>query len=277
MTGEGEPAANTQAAGSRLETWKEIAAYLRRDVRTVQRWEQTDGLPIHRHQRAHRPIPYAYTAELDAWWTGRPDAVAPSPSTRDEGEARSWRAPVVAVVALSLAALVGGFVLWAARSRPPATPSVTVSTAAIGGPAEPGIAPQPRSVAVLPFGDLTEGMTHEEFADGMAEEIISRLNARPGYRVPAAASTFYFKNKDVPVAEIARALRVAFVVDGSVRRSGPTVRVAARLIRADGGDVVWSETFDRPWSDVLRLQDDVAGAAAAAITRAIESTAGPGG
>src|SRR5437868_13930281 len=61
-----------QAVGERLESWKEIAAYLRRDVRTVQRWEQTDALPIHRHDRVGRPIPYAYKRELDAWWTDRP-------------------------------------------------------------------------------------------------------------------------------------------------------------------------------------------------------------
>ena len=118
-------------------------------------------------------------------------------------------------------------------------------------------------------------MPHEEFADGMAEEIINRLNTVPGYRVPAPTSTFYFKNKDVPVADIARALRVAFVADGSVRRSGPTVRVAVRLIRADGADVIWSDTYDRPWNDVLRLQDDIAGTAAQAITRSIEARANP--
>src|SRR5690242_5889213 len=65
----------------RLESWKDIAAYLRRDVRTVQRWEQTDGLPVHRLKRAQRPIPYAYKAELDAWWNSRSDLRAAASAT----------------------------------------------------------------------------------------------------------------------------------------------------------------------------------------------------
>ena len=103
----------------------------------------------------------------------------------------------------------------------------------------------------------------------------TRLNAVPGYRVPAPTSTFYYKNKDVPVADIARALRVMFVADGSVRRAGATVRVAVLLIRAEGDDVIWSETYDRPWNDALRVQDDIAGTAAQAITRSIEARANP--
>ena len=278
MTDEPGPAPDAQAAGSRLESWKEIAAYLRRDVRTVQRWEQTDGLPIHRHQRAHRPIPYAYKAELDAWWTGRSDGSPRSESPAGPPQVPRRRRLSVVVAALSLGALaVAGGAFWAAHSQPSTASPMTTTSApppagSISAPAA-ALPPEPKSVAVLPFADLTEGMTHEEFADGMAEEIINRLNAVPGYRVPAPASTFYYKNKDVPVADIARALRVMFVADGSVRRSGATVRVAVRLIRVDGADVIWSETYDRPWNDVLRVQDDIAGTAAQAITRSIEARA----
>ncbi len=85
-----------------------------------------------------------------------------------------------------------------------------------------------------------------------------RLNKVPGLRVPAPASTFYYKNKTVPVTEIGRALGVAFVLDGSIRKSGDRVRVAARLIRAEDTAVVWSDSYDRPWSDILTLQDDIA-------------------
>lgn len=256
MSGEREPAPDPMAGEPRLESWKEIAAYLRRDVRTVQRWEQTDGLPIHRHRRAQRPIPYAYKAELDAWWTGRSGSSA---STEAAGAvSHGLRHRLLPVVVATLAIAVTAGAVWVARPRP-SMGSPNVAT------------PEPKSVAVLPFADLTEGMTHEEFADGMAEEIINRLNTVPGYRVPAPASTFYFKNKTVPVAEIASALRVAFVADGSVRRSGATVRVAVRLIRAEGGEVVWSETYDRPWDSVLRVQDDIAGTVAQAITRSIEA------
>ena len=103
--------------------------------------------------------------------------------------------------------------------------------------------PQPRnSVAVLPFLDLTEAMSEAPFADGMTEELIGKLSKIPGLRVPAPTASFYFKGKQIPVADIASKLGVAYVLDGSVRKSGPTLRVAARLIRADNGYVVWSET-----------------------------------
>ena len=136
----------------------------------------------------------------------------------------------------------------------------------------PAIAPQSKnSIAVLPFLDLTEGMKEEEFADGMTEELIDKLSKIPDFRVPAPTSSFYFKNKQIPVADIARTLGVAYVLDGSVRKSGGRLRVAARLIRADSGYVIWSETYDRPLGDILMIQDDIAGEVAKALRASIEA------
>src|SRR4029077_11910286 len=77
-----------------------------------------------------------------------------------------------------------------------------------------------KSIAVLPFLDLTEGMNQEPFADGMTEELIDRLSKIPEFRAPAPTSSFYFKDKRVPIADIARRLGVVYVLDGSVRKSG---------------------------------------------------------
>ncbi len=129
----------------------------------------------------------------------------------------------------------------------------------------------PRSVAVLPFLDLTDGMKEEEFADGMTEELIDKLSKIPGFRVPAAISSFYFKDKKVPIADIAKTLGVAYVLDGSVRKSGARLRVAARLVRADNGYVIWSETYDRPFVDKLLVQEDIAGEVAKALRASIEA------
>jgi transcriptional activator of cad operon len=127
----------------------------------------------------------------------------------------------------------------------------------------------PRSVAVLPFLDLTtQEMSEEYFADGLTEELIDKLSKAPGLRVPAPTASFYYKGKQVPVAEIARSLGVAYVLDGSVRESGATLRIAARLIRASDGYVVWSETFDRPSDNKLKIQDEVA----TQVTRAVVQT-----
>jgi TolB-like protein/DNA-binding winged helix-turn-helix (wHTH) protein len=136
----------------------------------------------------------------------------------------------------------------------------------------PAVAPKPQSsIAVLPFLDLTKGMKEEEFADGMTEELIDKFSKIPGLRVPPPTSSFYFKGKQIPLANIARTLGVAYVLDGSVRKSGARLRVAARLIRADNGYVVWSETYDRPFYDILMVQDDIAGEVTKALRASIEA------
>jgi transcriptional activator of cad operon len=142
------------------------------------------------------------------------------------------------------------------------------------------IAPQPqKSIAVLPFLDLTEDMNQEPFADGMTEELIDKLSKIPGLRVPPPTSSFYFKGKlwprshgtpQITIADIAKTLGVAYVLDGSVRKSGARLRVDARLIRADNGYVVWSETYDRPFDDILMVQDDIAGE----VTKALRASIG---
>jgi len=128
------------------------------------------------------------------------------------------------------------------------------------------VSPPQESVAVLPFLDLTEGMKEGEFADGMTEELIDKLSKLPGLLVPSATSSFYFKDKQLPVADIAKTLGVVYVLDGSVRKSGARLRVATRLVRANNGYVLWSETYDRPLGDILMVQDDIAGEVAKALT-----------
>jgi transcriptional activator of cad operon len=133
----------------------------------------------------------------------------------------------------------------------------------------PGEVPQ-KSVAVLPFLDLTtQEMNEEYFADGMTEELIDKLSKISGLRVPAPTSSFYFKGKRVTVADAANSLGVAYILDGSVRQSDAALRIAARLVRAADGYVVWSETYDRPLGDKLWVQDDIAREVAKELQAAI--------
>lgn len=136
--------------------------------------------------------------------------------------------------------------------------------------AAPAASAAQKSIAVLPFLDLTEGMSNEEFADGMTEELIDKLSKIPELRVPSPTSSFYFKNKRVALGEIAAKLGVVYLLDGSVRKSGTRLRVAARLVRADNGYVMWSETYDRPVDDLLMVQDDIAGEVTRALKQSIE-------
>jgi TolB-like protein len=122
--------------------------------------------------------------------------------------------------------------------------------------AQPNVAATPpaHSVAVLPFVDMSEKKDQEYFSDGMSQELIDMLTKIPDLRVPARTSSFYFKGKQAAIAEIPKELGVANVLEGSVRKSGKTLRVTAQLIRADNGYHLWSETYDRQLDDVFKVQ-----------------------
>jgi len=126
-------------------------------------------------------------------------------------------------------------------------------------------AAQPVSVGVLPFLDLTDTMDQEALVDDMTEGLADRLSKDPTLRTPGFRASFELKGKHATLADAARRLGVAYVVDGSLRKSGDHVRVAARLMRADNGFVVWSQTYDQPVGDLPALQSAIAGGVAAAL------------
>jgi len=201
---------------------------------------------------------YRMVAKVRPWAEEQTNSMAPLPVRSPQIQVRlRWLA---APAVLLLAAFAIAFLVRArdATKQPPSS----------------ALAAQPqKSVAVLPFLDLTEGMKEEEFADGMTEELINRLSKIPDFRVPAATSSFYFKGKQVPLADIAKTLGVAYVLDGSVRKSATRLRVAARLVRAESGYVIWSESYDRGLEDKLWVQEDIAGEVTKALRASIEGQA----
>ena len=125
-----------------------------------------------------------------------------------------------------------------------------------------------KCVGVLPFRDMTDAMDEEPFADGMTEQLIDALSKIPGTHVPSLTSSLYFKGKQTTIAAVSKTLGVAYVLEGSVRKSGNTLRITAQLIRADDGYVVWSNSYDRPTTDILLVQSDIA----AQVKRALETS-----
>jgi len=121
------------------------------------------------------------------------------------------------------------------------------------------------SIAVLPFVDMSPGKDQEYFADGMSEEVLNLLSQLPQLQVMARTSSFSFKGKEVDIATVARTLNVAHVLEGSVRKSGDTVRITAQLIRASDSSHLWSQTYDRKLTDVFKVQDEIARAVVAAL------------
>jgi TolB-like protein/Tfp pilus assembly protein PilF len=117
-----------------------------------------------------------------------------------------------------------------------------------------------RSVAVLPFVDMSAARDQEYFADGISEEVLNLLAQVPQLRVIARTSSFSFKGKDLGIAEIAETLNVANVLEGSVRKSGDKLRITAQLVRASDSSHLWSQTYDRELTDVFAVQDEIAAA-----------------
>jgi serine/threonine protein kinase/tetratricopeptide (TPR) repeat protein len=131
-----------------------------------------------------------------------------------------------------------------------------------GDPALGAFEPPAHSVAVLPFTNLSGDPKEEYFSDGVSEELINALSQVEALQVSARTSSFSFKGKNVDIETIARKLNVAAVLEGSLRRSGDTVRVTARLIDTVHGYPIWSQNYDRDVSDILALQTDIATAVA---------------
>lgn len=114
------------------------------------------------------------------------------------------------------------------------------------------------SIAVLPFANMSGDAANEYFSDGISEEILNVLASVPELKVAARTSSFSFKGKSMEVPEIAKALNVRMVLEGSVRKQDDTVRVTAQLINAETGFHLWSQTYDRKLADIFAVQDEIA-------------------
>jgi TolB-like protein len=127
-----------------------------------------------------------------------------------------------------------------------------------------------KSIAVLPFADMSEKKDQEYFADGIAEEVLDRLARVPGLRVIGRTSSFRFKGNSTDSAEIGTALGAGYLLEGGVRKEAGRVRVTAQLVEAHSGAQRWSEHFDADVNDVLQVQDTIAAEIARALQIAVE-------
>jgi len=205
-----------------------------------------------------------------------------SPRSADGGGKVAGRAPLAAAPPAK-----SGFPLWAAGLlgmtvialvafvllRPGAR---QVAAPAAGAPpvtepkapepvAAPAKAPDDKSIAVLPFVNMSTDKDQEFFADGISEELLNQLAKIHELRVIARTSSFAFKGKEIGVAEIAKQLNVAHVLEGSIRKSGGKIRVTAQLIRTADSSHLWSETYDRSLDDIFAVQDDISAAVVAQL------------
>lgn len=209
----------------RLDSWKAIARYLGRSVRTVRRWEQQEELPVHRLMHQAQASVYAYASELDAWRAARatePPRPAPSPQTSP------------------------------APSRQAAIPP--------GGPSDP-----PTAIAVLPFTFSGPDPSQVWVAEGFTEEMINGFSRLGSLRVTSRTSSASFKGSDRDSGAIAQTLGVTHLLEGSVVGDGRRLRIAVRLIDPSRDDHLWSRQFTGDMSEVFDIQERIARAVVAAL------------
>jgi len=176
-----------------------------------------------------------------------------------------WTAAIAAAV-MAAAALAYALI----RPTPPAP--VAASSTASPDRVVAVVAQQNRSIAVLPFVDMSEKKDQEYFSDGLSEELINHLSRSSGLKVIARTSSFQFKGRNEDVRSIAGRLGVAHLLEGSVRKAGQDLRVTTQLIRASDGVQLWSQTYDRNLTDIFKVQDDISERVANALNATLAVT-----
>lgn len=196
-------------------------------------------------------------------------AILDSLSTGEQATAKRGgifaRGGAIAAGAVVLA-LVGYFSLRASSPMARALPATPGGDVAARPPSDDIVAEPSKSVAVLPFVNMSENRQNDYFSDGMTEELIDALAKVDGLHVAARTSSFAFKGKSEDIGEIGAKLHVQAIVEGSVRRQGNRLRVSAQLVNASDGFHIWSETYDRELRDVFAVQDEISRAIVSALS-----------
>ncbi len=174
------------------------------------------------------------------------------------GDRGQQRVSSAELIIITLLFLVGGGIFWRYdRATDVASPATVASGPPGATPGTPSVIAE-KSIAVLPFVNMSGDVENEYFSDGISEEILNVLAKVPDLSVAARTSSFQFKGEKRDLAEIATLLKVRMVLEGSVRKQADRVRVTAQLIDAGTGFHLWSETYDRELKDIFAIQDEIA-------------------
>jgi len=235
---------------ARLHSWKEIASYFQRDIRTVQFWEAKEGLPVHRQEHSARASVFAFPDELDAWFDKRARKSKPMAAARqvlaEQAPAHSVAAWIASrglafrgTLALALAALVIGASWLAWRATHPAN--------LLGN----------GTLAVLPFLNLTGDTGKEYLSEGLSDELTTLLAAERPLRVVARTSAFAFKGKPEDVRAIGQQLNAAMLLEGSLEARGDQLRINVQLVRTSDGFHLWSRIYSTSRSNTSAAEESI--------------------
>ncbi len=222
----------------KLDSWKEIAAYLDRHVSTLQRWERKEGLPVHRHLHHKKASVYAYPSEIDAWLEnrriGKPAASESVTATVPAKKPSSLWLAMSGVAVLPILAALAFF--W------PFVPT----------PAREDI----NSVAVLPFQDPSGDPDLEYISNGVAEGITHRLSQLPHLdKVVSSASLKRYKGKEVDAQTVSREIGARALVMGSIVQLGKDIRISVELVDGENNSALWGGSYTRPRSSLYEMEE----------------------
>ena len=256
-------------SGKKLDSWGEIASYLGREVRTVQRWEQTEDLPVHRHEHKKKSTVYAFSGELDAWIKQRqpkddpeadaafvPEPDVDAPPEKENGDAKlSNRTPLpptpspahpvpskgkrVAIAAVVMMVFVAVAYRIYRKYQDPALTHDTVR------------------LVVLPFVNLSGDPNQNYLSAGLTDVITTQLGRLDPRHLRVIAPTSASVMSGKPIGEIRQALNVQYVLEGSVQRVANQIRIDVRLIQASDEAQAGADSFTRDLSDFLQVESEV--------------------
>lgn len=255
--------------GKKLDSWGEIASYLGREVRTVQRWEGTEDLPVHRHEHKKKSTVYAYTGELDAWIKNRQpkdDPVADDVFARQQ--ALSGTDSPIETTDPAIAPPPPGPIPDPIEPPSPAGKRVVIALIALGILCALSLGiyrwlqsadatPEKVRIAVLPFNYVSGDAKPDYITAGLTDVIRTKLGQIDPRHLGVIAATSSRIVSGQPIPEIGRLLNVKYVLEGSVQRAGEKVIIDVQLIQVSDQTHLWADSFTRELSDVLQVESDV--------------------
>jgi TolB-like protein/Tfp pilus assembly protein PilF len=254
---------DSPAGERRLESWGEIASYLRREIRTVQRWETFHGLPVHRLVVGKLGSVYAYPSELDRW---RREREPKETESEEPAKGTNGETPVAERVAVAPAPAQTQNSPDHVKPSPKLRWMIVLSGLLIFAGAVTSIflkpslrfsANQKTRLFVRPFTNSGHNAAQDEFIAGLTEETITQLGKMDPAHLGVIAPTSSELLASRPIDELGRTLHVQYVLQGGVSRNGNQVRIDAQLYSVSDQTQIWSESYNDDLSDILRVQDNV--------------------